>query len=83
MSNDDDYTPIQCGLYSKYEVSILHREILSLHWRDDDGLDHIDRVTPTDLQTRNHCAYLIATNSEGDRLEIRLDRIISRNKETE
>ena len=79
MSNDDDgsdYTPIPCGLYSEYEVAILHRDILRLRWRDESGMDHIDRVTPTDLLTRDHCEYLIAENSEGKVLEIRLDRII-------
>jgi Rho-binding antiterminator len=90
MSDDDDqgkskgndnYTPIPCGLYSEYEVAIMHREVLRLHWRDDDGMDHIDRVMPSDLQTRNHCEYLIAEDSAGGSLEIRLDRIINREQE--
>ena len=84
MSDDDDkggdeYKPIACGLYSEYEVAIMHRETLRLRWRDAGGMDHIDRVMPTDLQTRNHCEYLIATDCADDsRLEIRLDHIISK-----
>lgn len=81
MSDDDDYNPIECGLYSEYEVSIMHRHTLRLHWRDAEGLDHIDRIKPLDLQTRNHCEYLIAEDSSCKRLEIRLDRIISREQE--
>ena len=73
---DDDYTPIACGLYSEYEVAILHRELLRIHWRDEQGLDHIERVIPTDLQTRDHCEYLIAEDCvDGSTLAIRLDRI--------
>lgn len=84
MSNDDDgndYTPIPCGLYSEYEVAILQRQRLRLQWRDANGIDHIDRVVPTDLQTRNHCEYLIAENHEGAKLQLRLDRIISHEQE--
>ncbi len=93
MSDDDDkdygerqedaYLPIPCGLYSEYEVAIMHRDTLRLHWRDDSGLDHIDRVIPQDLLTRNHCEYLIAENSEGKALTIRLDRILAHLPELE
>lgn len=76
MSDDERYTPIPCGLYSEYEVAIMHRKILPLRWRDDNGTDHLEQVMPKDLQTRNHCEYLIAENSKGTTLEIRLDRIL-------
>jgi Rho-binding antiterminator len=86
MSDDDDsndYTPIACGLYSEYEVAIMHRETLRLHWRDASGMDHIERVIPKDLQTRNHCEYLIAKDcADGSTLELRLDRIISKEQES-
>ncbi len=87
MSDDDGkddkgYTPIACGVYSEYEVAILHRETLRLHWRDAHGMDHIERVVPRDLQTRNHCEYLIAEDcADGSMLELRLDRIISKEQE--
>ncbi len=70
-----DYRPIPCGLYSEYEVAILHRTPLQLQWCDEEGRHHSDSVTPLDLQTRNHCEYLIAEGSDGGTLEIRLDRI--------
>lgn len=90
MSDHDDpdneksrggYRPIPCALYSQYEVAIMHREQLRLHWRDAEGLDHIDRVMPRDLQTRDHCEYLIAENGEGQELQIRLDRILHQTTE--
>ena len=46
QAEDSDYTPIPCGLYSGYEVAILHRQTLSLQWRDDKGLEHVERVVP-------------------------------------
>lgn len=77
MSGDDDYIPIACGLYSEYEVAILQHQTLRLRWRDDNGVEHRDRLVPTDLQTRNHGEYLIANNCEGAALALRLDRILS------
>lgn len=73
----NDYTPIPCGLYSEYEVAILHRTPLHLSWRDEHGAEHNERLIATDLQTRNHCEYLIAENHEGKPRELRLDQIIS------
>lgn len=85
MPDDDkgesDYTPIPCGLYSQYEVAILHRDTLRLHWRDAAGMDHIDRVLPTDLQIRDHGEYLLGEDANGTALAIRLDRIISHEQE--
>mgnify|MGYP001154507365 CR=1 FL=1 len=79
--NSDDYTPISCHRYSEFEVAILHHKTLRLHWRDDNAMDHIDRAVPKDLQTLNHAEYLIAEDSQGQQLRIRLDRILSCNKE--
>lgn len=92
MSDNDDetgtgevaaepYRPIDCGIYSGYEVAILHRETLRLHWRDEAGLDHIDRVLPLDLQTRDHAEYLLGQGSAGQPLAIRLDRILGHGEE--
>jgi Rho-binding antiterminator len=84
MSDDnkpeEGYTPISCDRYSEYEVAILHREALQLQWRDEEGMHHTDRVTPRDLQTRNHCEYLIAEGRDGSAVEIRLDKIIQEPK---
>ena len=74
--NDDSYTPIDCGVYSEYEVAILHRRPMRVHWQDDEGADHIDNVTPRDLVTEDKREYLIADKAEGGELKVRLDRIL-------
>jgi Rho-binding antiterminator len=73
--SDDDYTPIDCGLYSRYEVAIMHQEKIKLSWRDDNDLTHLEVVTPIDLKIHDGAEYLITQNAEGERIEIRLDRI--------
>ncbi len=76
MSDDDNYTPIDCGVYSEYEVAIMHRRRLRLHWQDESGTDHIESVMPQDLETRDKCEYLIAQRQDGSTLQLRLDRIL-------
>ncbi len=71
-----DYTPIDCGLYSRYELAILRRRRLRLSWRDAGGLARIDTVTPIDLETRSGEEFLVFEQSDGHRLDVRLDRIV-------
>jgi Rho-binding antiterminator len=71
-----DYAPIDCGLYSEYELAIMHRDRLRLSWRDPEGVVHIGIVTPTDLRTRNGAEYMIVTGLDGETEAIRLDRIL-------
>lgn len=71
-----DYTPIDCGLYSEYELAILQQRRLRITWCADDGQSRIDALTPVDLLTRNHAEFLIAENGTGQRLELRLDYIV-------
>jgi Rho-binding antiterminator len=71
-----DYTPIDCGLYSRYELAILRRHRLRLSWRDAGGLARIDTVTPVDLATRGGEEFLVIEQSDGHRLDVRLDRIV-------
>ncbi|HKJ08807.1 MAG TPA: transcriptional antiterminator, Rof [Gammaproteobacteria bacterium] len=71
-----DYRPIDCALYSRYEVAILHRERLRVCWRDAAAVTHLEILQPQDLQTRSGAEYLIATGKGGQRLELRLDRIL-------
>ncbi|OOZ41318.1 hypothetical protein BOW53_04160 [Solemya pervernicosa gill symbiont] len=73
----DDYTPIDCGLYSRFEVAIMHRCRLRLSWSDVTGTAHIDTVMPLDLETREGSEYLIAESSLGDAIRLRLDLITS------
>lgn len=75
MSDDEDYTPVDCGLYSHYELAIMRGWHLQVTWQDPAGLDHIELLRPRDLQTRDHVEYLIAERGDGERIEIRLDRI--------
>jgi len=74
-SDEAPYKPIPCAIYSEYELVIMHRRKLRLFWKDLQQLDHLCLVHPLDLQTENHAEYLIARDSEGRDLKIRLDRI--------
>ena len=71
-----DYTPIDCGLYSRYELAILRRRRLRLSWRDAGGLARIDTVKPVDLETRGGEEFLVIEQSDGHRVDVRLDRIV-------
>jgi len=70
-----DYTPVDCGQYSEYEVAILRHRRLRISWRDAGGHTCIDVFTPLDLVTRDHAEFLAVARSDGERLELRLDRI--------
>lgn len=74
-----DYTPIDCGLHSEYELAIMHGENLQLEWRDDAGQQHTASVKALDLQVHDHAEFLLAETYEGERLQIRLDRILRKN----
>jgi len=69
------YTPIDCDLHSEYELRILQQRPLRIRWRGPDGQHHIDTLQPLDLVTRNREEFLVTANRQGQRLEIRLDRI--------
>lgn len=70
-----DYTPIECGLHSQYELAILHGKRLQISWVQPDGQLRVEVLKPRDLQTRNHEEYLIAEQHDGQQLELRLDYI--------
>jgi len=70
-----DYTPVDCGLHSKYELAIMHRQALRLTWRDSNGELHTQTVLPADLRSRHHEEFLAVTGEDGAEQEIRLDRI--------
>lgn len=76
MSNQR-YTPIDCDLYSEYELAIMHRQHLRVHWRDEHGADHLGVLLPLDLRTEpTKEEFLLARDIEGNALRIRLDRIV-------
>jgi transcriptional antiterminator Rof (Rho-off) len=70
-----DYTPIDCGLHSRYELAVMHRQPSRISWRDEQGDIHMELLTPCDLLTRAGAEYLVADSPDGRRLELRLDRI--------
>ena len=72
----DDYTPIACDRYSELELHIMHRDRLRTAWRDEAGGLHQEVLQPVDLQTRSGEEFLLADDHAGERLEIRLDRIV-------
>jgi Rho-binding antiterminator len=70
-----DYTPIDCGHYSEYELAILHCRQLRISWHEPGGQAHIETLRPVDLKTLNHEEFLIAKTMSGDSLQLRLDYI--------
>ena len=71
----DTYIPIACSLHDEYEVAIMREKKIELHWRDDDGGRHIEKVLPGDILVKNGQEFLIAYTDDGDKLCLRLDRI--------
>ncbi len=70
-----DYTPIDCGLHSEYELAIMHGRRLQLRWRDEAGKAHNELLRPLDLQACNKEEFLVVENSQGERMRLRLDHI--------
>ncbi len=71
-----DYKPINCSEYGRYEAAILRRQKLMLSWRDDGNIARMERVRPRDLETKKGEEFLLADTDTGERLRLRLDRII-------
>lgn len=77
MNKDENqYRPISCALYSKFELAIMHRQQIKLVWQEQDQT-RIATVKPLDLKTRKHQEFLIAEDHQGQTLRIRLDYIRS------
>ena len=70
-----DYTPVDCGLHSNYELAIMQHQPVRLSWQDNEASVHTETVLPTDLVTRNGEEFMRITRTGGDSLEIRLDHI--------
>lgn len=71
-----DYTPIDCGRHSEFELAIMHRDTLNLIWRDAHGVTHTEVVIAADLLTRNSEEFMRVSTTNGIEREIRLDRIL-------
>lgn len=74
-----DYTPIDCGLHSEYELAIMRRQSLRLAWRDTQDTVHIGLYRPLDLCTRQGEEFMVVTDADGNESHIRLDYIMSYN----
>jgi Rho-binding antiterminator len=71
-----DYTPVDGGLHSEYELAVMHQERLRLTWRDIDGELRTETVLPEDLLSRHHEEFLLVIREGGKGEEIRLDHIL-------
>ena len=74
-----DYTPIDCGLHSEYELAIMRRKSLRLAWSDARGTVHIGIYRPLDLHTRDGEEFMVVADADGTQSQIRLDYIMSYN----
>lgn len=72
-----DYQPIDCALYERYEIAILHRHPLRVRWRDAGGLVHLETLEPKDLETRDGEEFLLARSPDGTPRRLRLDAILN------
>ncbi|HEX6929308.1 MAG TPA: transcriptional antiterminator, Rof [Gammaproteobacteria bacterium] len=72
----DDYVPIDCDLYERYELAIMHRETLFIRWRDAAGMIHLEPLQPVDLRARNGEEYLHTRTADGQKRVLRLDAIM-------
>lgn len=74
-----DYTPIDCGLHSEYELAIMRRQSLRLAWNDARGTLHIGIYRPLDLHTRDGAEFMVVADADGTESRVRLDYIMSYN----
>ena len=72
------YQAIACASYDVLEIAIMRRQRLQARWRDTGhsrccaGI-----IAPLDLKVREGAEWLIARDSEGNKLELRLDALES------
>ena len=71
-----DYKPVDCSLYSEYELAIMHGTRLQVSWCDAEGSPRIEVLVPIDPRTRLGEEFLAAIDQDGTEREIRLDRIL-------
>ncbi|UCC55805.1 MAG: transcriptional antiterminator, Rof [Gammaproteobacteria bacterium] len=74
-----DYKPVDCSLYSDYELAIMHRQPLRLSWRDTQGMIHIAVYRPLDMYTRQGEEFMVVMDTDRKESHIRLDYILSYN----
>jgi len=72
----DEYIPIDCDVYERYELAIMHRQTLFIRWRDAGGMTHLEHLRPTDLRARGGEEFLHTQTATGEERVLRLDSII-------
>ena len=70
-----DYRPIACGAYDEIEVMAMHRAEVELVYLDDAEARHSCTGRIVDTAIHGGAEYLVL-ESQGERLEFRLDRIV-------
>ena len=70
-----DYTPIDCGLHSQYELAIMQRQRLQLSWTTDSHPVMTCSVIVEDIFTRAGQEFLQVRDEKDREHTIRLDRI--------
>jgi transcriptional antiterminator Rof (Rho-off) len=68
---------ISCDLHSQYELLAMHRARVVLDADGDAPPLHDFECQVIDVLTRAGAEYLVVLDGAGERLEIRLDRLIS------
>ncbi len=71
----DHYQPISCDRHSEYELAIMHKVMLQIAWVNDLDQQHIGKLMPLDLITRDKQEFLIGQSNDGEIHYIRLDKI--------
>jgi len=72
----ENYKPISCGLHENFQLAVMRRAPLELSWRTDEESVRHATLLPRDVFTRQGAEFLEVEGQDGERLRIRLDRII-------
>jgi len=72
-----NYQAIACSLHSEYELAILQKRVVSISWKDIDGILYQENLLPYDLLSSKGEEFLVAKTKEDEQRKIRLDYIIS------
>jgi|GEM_PF-468045 len=79
MPHQHPYEPIECAIYSAYELAISRHQLLKLRWRDTYNRWRNAVLQPIDLRTVSGLfgseEYLIAYDWQDREIWIRLDQI--------
>jgi len=73
----DKYIPVPCQLHSELELAIMHKKQLDIKLTSTPSDHKLLTVTPLDVVIKNKGEYLLALNSLGEEVSIRLDKITS------